>query len=282
MLDTYRIESFEDILRALKERPEWLEELRRIILTEELIALPQKFEKFLEEFKSHRAEFKTLKEDFENHKDKLETLSGEFKTFREEEFKPLKEKVDRIEGDVGLLKEDVTVLKQDVTVLKQDVTVLKQDVTVLKQDVAVLKQDVAVLKQDVAELKGDNFERKVRERAPSYFGRFIRRCKVIGSEELANILDDAMDSNVISEVERDDALNTDVVVTGILKHDREKKVVVVTEVSIKADRSDVERAFERGRIIEKAMNLPSISVVIGKEFTEGAEARAKELQVILC
>ncbi|MFN3395646.1 MAG: hypothetical protein ACK4Z9_02475 [Thermodesulfovibrionales bacterium] len=254
MLDTYRIETFEDILRALKERPEWLEELRRIILTEELIALPQKFEKF----------------------------RGEFKTFREEEFKPLKEKVDKIEGDVGILKEDATVLKQDVAVLKQDVAVLKQDVAVLKQDVAVLKQDVAVLKQDVAELKGDNFERRVRERAPSYFGRFIRRCKVISSEELANILDDAMDSNVISEAERDDALNIDVVVTGILKHDREKKVVVVTEVSIKADRSDVERAFERGRVIEKAMNLPSISVVIGKEFTEGAEARAKELQVILC
>lgn len=82
MFDIYKIETFEDILRVLKERPDWLEELRRIILTEELIALPQRFEKFLEEFKGHREEFKTLKKDFEEHKEKLESLSEEFKTFR--------------------------------------------------------------------------------------------------------------------------------------------------------------------------------------------------------
>ncbi len=240
MLSTYKIETFEDILKALRERPEWLEELRRLILTEELLALPQKFE-----------------------------------NFRKEEFQPLKEKVDRIEQDVG-------VLKQDVTVLKQDVAVLKQDVAVLKQDVAVLKQDVGILKIDVAELKGESFERRVRERAPAYFGRFIRRCKVISSEELADILDDAMERGIIQEEERDDALNIDVVVTGVLKQDREKRIVLVTEVSIKADRVDVERASERARVIERAMNLPAIAIVIGKESTEGAQQRAKELDVLLC
>ncbi len=96
----------------MRERPEWLEELRRIILTEELISLPQKFD-----------------------------------TFIQKDFKPLKEKVEKIESDTE----------------------------VLKQDIAVLKQDVAILKQDVADLKGDNFERNVRERAPSYFGRLIKR-----------------------------------------------------------------------------------------------------------
>ncbi len=240
MLHTFKIETFEDILRALRERPEWLEELRRIILTEELLALPQRFERF-----------------------------------RKEEFIPLKEKVDKIE-------QDVEVLKQDVSGLKQDVSTLKRDVAVLKQDVEVLKQDVAVLKQDVAELKGDNFERKVKERAPSYFGRFIRRCRVITSEELADILDDAMDDGIISDSERDDALNTDVVVRGVLKDDKEKEVILVTEVSIKADKSDVERARERAQVIGRAMKLPALSIVIGKEFTEGARRRAEELEVILC
>lgn len=225
MSSNYKIETFEDILKALKERPDWLEELRRIILTEELISLPQEFEKF-----------------------------------RKEEFQPLKEKVDKIE---------------------QDVAILKQDVAILKQDVAILKQDVTLLKQDVADLKGDNFERKVRERAPSYFGKLIRRCRLISSQELADILDDAIDNGIISESERDDALNADVVVTGFLKHDK-KKVVLVTEVSIKIDKTDVEKAFARAEVIGKAMNFPAIPVVIGKEFTEGAKTRAEELKVILC
>lgn len=38
-----RIERFEDVLRALRENPEWLEELRVLILTEELLALPARF-----------------------------------------------------------------------------------------------------------------------------------------------------------------------------------------------------------------------------------------------
>jgi cell division protein FtsB len=245
MLSSFKIETFDDILRALRERPEWLEELRRLILTGELIALPQKFENFVQM-----------------------------------EFRPLKEKVDKIEVDTEVLKQDVAVLKQDVAVLKQDVAVLKQDVAVLKQDVAVLKQDVAVLKQDVAELKGDNFERKVRERAPSYFGRLVRRCKVISFEGLAEILEDAFEKGLINEKERDEALNVDVVASGFLKTEKEKKVVIVGEVSIKADRVDVERAYERADIIGRALGLSTIAVVIGKESTEGGIERAKELGVL--
>ena len=39
--------TFADIIRALKEHPEWLEELRKIILTTELIELLRKFEELL-------------------------------------------------------------------------------------------------------------------------------------------------------------------------------------------------------------------------------------------
>ena len=42
----YKISSFADIMRALRENPEWLEELRRMILTKELLELPEKFEEF--------------------------------------------------------------------------------------------------------------------------------------------------------------------------------------------------------------------------------------------
>lgn len=238
MLNAYKIETFEDILKALRERPEWLEELRRIILTEELISLPQKFD-----------------------------------TFLQRDFKPLKEKVEKIESDTE-------VLKQDVAVLKQDVAILKQDVAILKQDVAILKQDVAVLKNDVAELKGDNFERIVRERAPSYFGRLIKRCKVINFEELAEILENAVERGVIKEDEMDDVLKIDVVATGLLKKE-DKKVVIVGEVSIKTDTTDVERAYRRAEIMSRAMGISSIAVVVGKESTEGAIKRAEEIGVLL-
>ncbi len=242
----YKIETFEDLLKALRERRDWLEQLRALILTEELLNLPRRFEEF-----------------------------------REKDFKPLKEKVDTIEKDVGGLKNDVEVLKNDVEVLKNDVAILKNDVAILKNDVAILKNDVAILKNDVAELKGDNFERKVRERAPAYFGRIIKRCRIVQFEELSDILDDAVDKGLISEEEKNDVLNVDVIVTGVLREDREKKVVVVAEVSYKTDRTDVERAYKRSKVIEKVFGIPAISVVIGKEFTEGAISLAKELNVVI-
>jgi hypothetical protein len=226
MLSTFKIETFEDLLKALREKPEWREELRRLILTEELLSLPQKFEIFVHQ-----------------------------------EFRPLKVKVDKIDQDVGGLKQDVAVLKEDVA--------------------AVLKQDVAILKQDVAELKGEIFERRVRERAPAYFGRLIRRCRVISFEELADALDDAIDRGVISESQKQDVLNIDVVTKEILKTDSEKQVIIAGEVSIKVDRVDVERAHERAKILERAFGMPAISVVIGRESTEGAKTKADELDVIL-
>ena len=220
-----KIRSYFDLISILRDHPDWLDELRKLILTEELINLPKKFDEFVKQYQN----------------------------FIENEFKPLKQ-----------------------TVQKQG-----EDIAVLKEDVAVLKQDVGVLKSDVGDLKGDSFERKVRERAPSYFGKIIRKCKLISHIELANILDDALDTGIIGDDERDDALLCDIVVTGALRSDKERKVLIVAEVSVVVDKQDVERAASRTKVIEKCMGLPGIPVVIGKEHTEGALKRADELQVIV-
>lgn len=207
--EKYRLETFEDLLNALRQRPDWLEELRRIILTEELIALPQKFE-----------------------------------TFLKKDFKPLKTKVDKIE-----------------------------------EDVTILKQDVAVLKQDVATLKGNDFERTVREKAPAYFGRLIRRCRIISFETLSDKLEDAVDLGLIREDEKYDALLLDAIVTGKLKTG--KDVILAVEVSLTVDIEDIQRAAKRADIVSRAFQIETIGVAVGKDRTKRAENGAQELNVLL-
>ncbi len=90
---SYKIQNFYDLLQALKENPDWLLELRQLLLTNELIELPAKFEKFVKE---------------------------------------VRERLEKLEQDVAILKEDVAILKQDVAILKQDVAILKGDVNYLK------------------------------------------------------------------------------------------------------------------------------------------------------
>jgi hypothetical protein len=78
----YPVLTFADILIALKSHPDWLEELRKIILTTELLELPRKFEELLKRV------------------DKIE------------------KDVEILKQDVAVLKQDVAVLKKDMAYLK--------------------------------------------------------------------------------------------------------------------------------------------------------------------
>jgi len=228
----YEIHTFEDLLNVLKAEPMWLEELRKLILTSDLLKLPERFEEFVQK-----------------------------------DFKELKERVDGIEHEMIGLKDRVEKIDERLTKVESDVE--------------VLKEDVRTLKNDVAELKGSDFERKVRENAPAYLGKLIRKCKVLDKAIIADQLDEALDAGRITEEEREEALSVDLVAEGYLRVEPQKKVLVVAEVSVKADKVDVERAHKRSKLVEKAFGMPTIPAVIGKKYTAGAKNKAKELQIYL-
>ncbi len=244
-MQTFVITTFKDIIDALMENPQWREEMRRLVLTEELLSLPSRFDNFVEN-----------------------------------EFKPLKKDVEVLKQDVEVLKQDVEVLKQDVEILKKDVEILKQDVEILKKDVEVLKRDVGVLKNDVGGLKGESFERKVREKAPAFFGNLLRRVKTISIEQYAEMLDEANERGIISDEERFDALNIDVVVKGRMK-DSGKEIMLAAEVSITVDVTDVDRASRRAKVFTKAYGLETIGVVIGQQINPDVRGLADECAVLV-
>ncbi|MDW8135258.1 MAG: hypothetical protein RMI74_00515 [Thermodesulfobacterium sp.] len=219
----YVIHNYYDLVRALKENPEWLEELRKLILTHDLLELPKKFEEFLEK-----------------------------------EFRPL---------------------KSDVETLKKDVETLKSDVETLKKDVEILKRDVGVLKVDVANLKGDNFERKVRERAPAFFGKHFKKVKVIPIEEWADKLDETQEAGIISSEERKEALNLDLLIRCKRWEDTEE-ILLAVEASYTADDKDAVRALKRAEIFFKVYQIKTIPVVIAKELSPVLEEKYPEVLFI--
>ncbi|MCS7279186.1 MAG: hypothetical protein NZ530_03885 [Thermodesulfobacteriaceae bacterium] len=220
---SYVIHNYYDLIRALKENPEWLEELRKLILTHDLLELPKKFEEFLEK-----------------------------------EFRPL---------------------KSDVETLKKDVETLKSDVETLKKDVEILKRDVGVLKVDVANLKGDNFERKVRERAPAFFGKHFKKVKVIPIEEWADKLDETQEAGIISSEERKEALNLDLLIRCKRWEDTEE-ILLAVEASYTADDKDAVRALKRAEIFFKVYQIKTIPVVIAKELSPFLEEKYPEVLFI--
>jgi len=215
--EDYPILTFADILRALKQHPEWLEELRKLVLTSELLELPKKIDELIKRV------------------EKLEKNQEEF---------------------------------------KKDLETLKQDVAILKQDVAVLKQDVNYLKGEFGRFKGKEFERTVRERYYAYFGRLLKKAKLLDMPALVEQIDEAEERGEISSEERESLFELDLVVCGKIRSTG-KEVVLAVEVSYSLYPEDLERAKKRAQVLAKVLKqevIPAVVYVEAKEkVLEGEE-----------
>ena len=153
----------------------------------------------------------------------------------------LTERVDMLAGQMEALTEQV----RQLTVQMRDV------VTRLDH------HDV-----QLARLIGDEAERRVQRNAPGYFGHLLRRIRVIAPAELADTIDDAIDSGNLDEADRVQLMALDVPVRGLDRRTGERTYLAV-EVSAGVGRHDIERAVTRAGILEKLTGRPAWAVVAG-------------------
>src|SRR5436190_1672604 len=185
----FAIEDFHDLVRILEARPEWRAELRRLVLTDELLALPDQVTHLRSE----------MEQGFQKLTEQVAALT-EAQRRTEEQVAALTEAQKRIEGQVLVLIE-----AQNRT---------DAQIASLTQALYALTGDVRVLKTEVGDLKGTLLEFRYQDRAPAYLGRLVRRMHVLSSQELAGLLDDAVERGQLTEAERDEVILTDVVVRG--------------------------------------------------------------------
>ncbi len=220
----FAVQDFRDLVQLLEDRPEWRAEMRRLVLSDEYLTLPEQLAEI-------RREIAELRRDFER-------------------------RLNRVEGRLDQLTDDVGQLKTDV---------------------GQLQTDVGRLTDDVGELKGQGLERRYREHAPSYFSRLIRRCRVVGSPQLNELLEDAVDRGVLSQGDLNDVNLADLILRGRRLSDR-LEVMVLVEISWVIDRNDVRRAADRAALLAK-LGTPVMPVVAGASITEPAATMARNLDV---
>ena len=121
-------------------------------------------------------------------------------------------------------------------------------------------------------------ERKVRERAPAYFGRYFRRVKAVPIEEWSEKLEDALDGGLISEEERKDALNLDALIR--VKSEDGRNLLLAVEVSHTLEDKDADRALKRANVIARVYCIETIPVVIGAYVPEGLQDRHPKVLVV--
>ncbi|HBY94166.1 MAG TPA: hypothetical protein DEP84_09425 [Chloroflexi bacterium] len=167
-------------------------------------------------------------------------------------------------------------LEAVVTELAEAQKRTEQRVGELAEAIRKLTETQIAMQIRLDRLVGDNLERKYRERAFAYFGRLLRRIKVVSVQDIEDELEGRLSDDEI----RDLAL-LDVLLRGnVRQHPDIPEVWLALEVSAVVDRLDVERALRRAELLQKA-GYVAIPVAAGEEATAGGEQMARANRVLL-
>ncbi len=141
-MTTAEINTYQDLLDLLDEKPQWLQDLRVRLLTPELIALPEQLARFAEE--SNRRQAAT-----ESNVRELK----EGQTRMEADMRELKEGQARLEDGQARTEADVRELKEGQARLEDGQARTEVDVQELKNSQARMQESQARTEADVRELK---------------------------------------------------------------------------------------------------------------------------------
>ena len=251
----FTVEEFRDLVRILEERPEWRAELRRLVLTDEILTLPELVRALVEAQRRTEEQVAALVEAQRHTEERVTTL--------EERVAALIAAQQHTDAQVAALVDAQQRTNQQIMALTE-----AQLQTNYRLD---------TLTNDMAEVKGIVLELRYRDRAYAYFAPLIRRTRVLSGDELDALLEGAIVQGQLSEAEADELLLADLLLRGRRRADN-SEVYLVVEVSWKVDPYDVERSVRRAALMSR-IGIPAVPVVAGREVLAEAANLADMLQV---
>lgn len=138
--------------------------------------------------------------------------------------------------------------------------------------VQVLAERQQVMGDQLGRTIGRQLESYYRDRAHAYFGRVLRKIRVVSLQELEEEFETRLNDREWQEVSL-----LDLVVRGQATHQPQRPdVLLALEISAVIDRGDVERSLRRAALLRK-VGFAVVSGVAGEDITQGAlEAAQKE------
>ena len=243
-----------DLTQVLTLHPEWLGEVRRLVLTAELLALPDLVRELAE-----------AQEQSEQRLGRLEAT-----------VQALAEAQARTEARL----ESLTVHVESLTVHVESLTVRVESLTVRVESLTSSVEDLVKSQKQIVDtmggMKGRLLEITYRERVVAYFGRMLRRPHVVSINDLWETLE-----NRLSKFELDDLLELDLLVQGRPRERPELgDVWLAVEVSSVVDKGDVERAQRRAALLCKA-GYRAAPLVAGEAQTQGATGLIETAPIVV-
>ncbi len=138
--------------------------------------------------------------------------------------------------------------------------------------VQVLAERQQVMGDQLGRTIGRQLESYYRDRAFAYFGRVLRKTRVVSLQDLEEEFESRL-----ADREWEDVSLLDLVVRGqAVQHPERPDVLLAFEISAVIDRGDIERSLRRAALLRK-VGFPVVPGVAGEDITQGAlEAAQKE------
>jgi len=285
----FEVQDYLELIRLLQERPEWRAQLRRLLLTEELLALPGLVRELVEAQRRTEERVGRVEERVSRIEEYIAALA-EAQRRTEERVSQLEERVSRIEGYIAALaeaqhrtEERVSRVEEHVAALAEAQRQTQEQVQKLTSTVSLLAEQVRSLVEaqkhtddTVGGLKGRMLELTYQSKAAAYFGPLLRRPRVVDLGALLETLEAHL-----SPEEFRDVLQLDLLASGKPRLPSEApEVLLAVKISSVIDERDIERALRRSALLRR-VGFQVIPVVAGERATLGAEDEARAHRVVM-
>jgi hypothetical protein len=255
----FTVSEFHDLVRLVEERPEWRAELRRIVLTDELLALPE--------------QVASLRRDIEQRFQQLAVQLAGLATAQartEERLGELSQAQARTEGRLAELAAAQARLEEQMVVLSQAQARTEERLGELSQAQIRTEEGLRSLvnwqRGEAGRRDGERYERETLRRAPVLFNGgqggapdhpdIQRRLTVQLAPLLAEDMLDAENDPFLAD----------------LVWWKDEQLAVI-EISLQVDRQDVTRAERRAATLRRS-GAQACALVVGEQW---ATPEAREL-----
>jgi len=258
----FTVNDFRDLIALLEARPDWRAELRRLVLSDELLRLP-------EEMRELVAVVRDLAEQMRRSEARLGQVEGRLDEV-EGRLGQVEGRLDKVEGRLGQVEGRLDKVEERLGQVEGRLDKVEERLDKVEERLDKVEVRLGRVENQVGDLRGNDLERRVRERPHIYLGKYVRRARLVSDDDLFALLDEAMAADRITKEQADDIERLDAVVEG---RAGEQKTYLAVEVSSTVSDYDVERAVRRAVALAKALQQPVRAVVIGAVVPEALRQR---------
>lgn len=238
---TTAINDISDLARILEERPEWAETLRSLLLTREILELPEKLAQLTERMDQFILE--------------------------------LRETNARLEGFVQEQRGTNARVEQRLTGLEQNVEELNQTTSRMRGELGQLIGEAAERRVH------DRIDNIVRQRLELRRVTVLKSVTVRMERELDIRVDYATDDGRITREDARHLREVDIILSAF-DREAQQDIYIAGEISRTVDLSDVERARARADILAKVTGRAVYGMVVGAHISPQYEEQAAQREVM--